>query len=65
MGLPTVCTVLTCPECNSDECRVSCTGRSTTVYVKCRRGHRFLHPNQAFARDLVRGRERIVVGRRG
>lgn len=61
MSLPIVCSALTCPSCASTQ--VLLEEQPDQIVAVCVCGHRFHHPDQSFARDVVRGRERIDLDR--
>jgi hypothetical protein len=63
MSLPIVCSALTCPSCSSTQVQLE--EHPDRIDGVCAYGHRFPHPDQPFARDLVRGRERIDLDRSG
>lgn len=62
MSLPIVCSALTCPQCQSTQVQLE--EHPDRIDARCVCGHRFAHPDQSFARDLIRGRERIDLDRR-
>lgn len=62
MNLPAASKPLVCPRCDSTQVRLEPARGTGTSRAACSCGHRFAHPDQAFARDLQRGRERIDLG---
>ena len=56
VGMPVISTPLACERCSGTNIELEAGPR---VDALCRCGHRFPHPDQSFARDVVRGRERI------
>lgn len=60
MSLPLVTQCLACPACSSTNVEMSATPLAVKATCRgCRRS--WPHPDQSFARDVLRGRERIEV----